>query len=329
AGSTRSCAAWRARRHARSPSRARLPRARSGVCACRRRRGRAAGCRPRRKERRPRRSPVRAAPSCSSPRRRARAPRARYARARGPRPGSRGHRGRSRPRTPRARPARPSRAPRPPRSTSGRSRSQAVRSAGSGSSGIRCPFVSATGTRDLPAARVPPALTSTNARTRRPIPLRLADYGRFSVRNVVERVSHRLRGSLRALPGRALLHRAALAARLEQLRGPFGRDRFDRVSRTEARVRLSIGHVRAEPALLENDRLAARGVGAQLLERRRCRPAAAAAWLRQLGESLFERDREELLLGVERAGLLPLADVGAVTAVRRLDLLAVRFAERA
>ena len=125
------------------------------------------------------------------------------------------------------------------------------------------------------------------------------DYGRFRVGNVVRTVA----GLLRALLGCpfALRRRAPVAPVLEQLGRPLRADRLDRVGRPQAGIRLAVGHVRAEPALLEDDRLPADRVVAELLQRRRGRSAAALFRLGELGQRLVEGDREQLLLAVERA----------------------------
>src|SRR6478752_3602120 len=152
-----------------------------------------------------------------------------------------------------------------------------------------------------------------------------SDYGRLRPPGVGERVA----ASLRAFLGRAALLRGPrLAACLEQLGGPFRADRLDRIGRFEARVRLAVRDVGPEAALLEDDRLLADGVVAELLQGRRRRPATALARLRELGERLLERDREHLLLAVERARLLALLDIRAVAAVRHDHLLPVLPAER-
>src|ERR1700710_2108578 len=95
-----------------------------------------------------------------------------------------------------------------------------------------------------------------------------------------------------------LLRRTGLPAGLDQLLGALGRDRFDRVAGAQAGVRLAVRDVGAEAAFLEDDRLAADRIVAQLLERR-LGLAAPGARLGELRQGLVERDREELLLGVQ------------------------------
>src|SRR5436305_8802108 len=117
----------------------------------------------------------------------------------------------------------------------------------------------------------------SNARRRKRIPRRvlLADYGRFRRAYVVKEALLLLR---------AFLHRPARPAVGQQLGGALRRDALDRIARPERRVRLAIGHVGAEPALLEDDRLAADRIVAELLQRG-CRfPAAALARLGELEE---------------------------------------------
>src|SRR4051812_35584817 len=127
---------------------------------------------------------------------------------------------------------------------------------------------------------------------------------------------------------RALLRRV-VAPNLQQFVRALRRDALDGIARAQAGVRLAVGDVRAEPALLEDDRLPADRVVPELLQRRRGGPPAPLLRLGQLGERLLQAGREELLLGVERARLLPLLDVGAVAAVRGEHLLAVGLAEGA
>src|SRR4051794_33882302 len=165
-----------------------------------------------------------------------------------------------------------------------------------------------------------------NARGCAAIPARPADYGRPGRTNVEVPVAP----LLRALFGRALLlGRGPLAAVLEELRGALRRDRLDRIPCSQARIRLAVRHIRAETPLLQDDRLLADRILAELLQRGRGRAAAALLRLGQLGEGLLERDREHLLLGLERARLLAALDVRPVTAVCDDHLLAVDLAERA
>src|SRR3954453_19052935 len=109
-------------------------------------------------------------------------------------------------------------------------------------------------------ARVPPLRTRAAAW---PFRLATSDYGRVGTRIVGGTAASPLRP---LFGGAALLRRPCLAPDLEQLGGPRRRDLFDRIGRPEARVRLPVGHVRAEPALLEDDRLLADGVVAELLQ---------------------------------------------------------------
>ena len=94
--------------------------------------------------------------------------------------------------------------------------------------------------------------------------------------------------------------------------------------RAEARVRLAVGDVRAEAAVLDDDRLAADRIGAELLERRRGRAprprcfgwaSSASASSSVIVNSCSSR--------LERARLLALLHVRPVAAVLRDDLLAV------
>src|SRR5579884_2929651 len=121
---------------------------------------------------------------------------------------------------------------------------------------------------------------------------------------------------------------APLPPLLQQLGRPLQGDPLDRVAAAQARVRLAVGDVGTEPALLDDDRLAARRIRAELPERRRSCAPPARARLREQRERVLERDREQLLLARERARLLALLHVRAVAAVGGDHLLAVGLAER-
>src|SRR3954452_2701622 len=170
-------------------------------------------------------------------------------------------------------------------------------------------------------ARVPPLRTRDDARPFHP--------GSLIMDGLASQMLNRgVPTWLRLLAARAFLHRAARPAGGEQLGGPLRRDRLHRAPGPQAGVRLPVRDVGPEPAFLEDDRLAADRVVAELLERGRGCAAAALARLGPPGERLLERDREELLLRVDRARLVALLDVGPVAAVRGDDFLAVGFAER-
>src|SRR5690606_19353418 len=103
------------------------------------------------------------------------------------------------------------------------------------------------------------------------------------------------------LGGRALrlrLGRPLGALVGEQLHGAVEVDALDGLATRDRGVRLPVGDVRAEAAVADADRLAAGGVGVELLEGARC---ATGAVLR-LGEDLEsggQLDREDLLLALE------------------------------
>src|SRR4029077_695791 len=103
------------------------------------------------------------------------------------------------------------------------------------------------------------------------------------------------------------------------------RDRLRIVALAQARVRLAVGDVRGEAAFLEHDLLAADPGRAELAERlRRGGPLTSPLpGLREECERAGKVDGEELLLRLERAGLLSLLDVRPVAAVSRDDLLLV------
>src|SRR4051812_24150041 len=143
-------------------------------------------------------------------------------------------------------------------------------------------------------ARVPPFSTRAAAEPFQP---GLSDYGRPRLRNVEVPVAPLLRALLRRA---LLLDRPPLTTVLEQLRGPLRGDRLDGIPCSQACVRLAVGHVRPEATLLQDDGLLPPGVLAALLERRGGGAAAPLLRLGELGERLLERDREHLLLGLER-----------------------------
>src|SRR5690606_11000774 len=95
----------------------------------------------------------------------------------------------------------------------------------------------------------------------------------------------RLGGSLGALVG-------------EQLHGPVEVDAFDGLAARDGGVGLAIGHVGAEPPVTDADRLAARRVGVELLERAGC-AAGAVLRLREDLERRGQLDREDLVFAVE------------------------------
>src|SRR5262245_45406897 len=91
----------------------------------------------------------------------------------------------------------------------------------------------------------------------------------------------------------------------EQLDGSLECDAFGRVASAQAGIRLAVRHVRPKAAIAKDDRLAARRIGTELLQRTPCSTSASTA-SRRLGEKrlcLLERDREELFLALEGTGL--------------------------
>src|SRR4029079_19669785 len=104
----------------------------------------------------------------------------------------------------------------------------------------------------------------------------------------------RLAGLRRILRGRrgTLLY--------EQLDRLLAGDRLGRQVARQGPVGDPVGDVRAEPALLDHDRLLGGRVVAQLTQRRRRGGTAAALGLRVDRQRLLERRREEGLLGGER-----------------------------
>src|SRR5687768_15107115 len=107
-------------------------------------------------------------------------------------------------------------------------------------------------------------------------------------------VANPFRGALRALS----------ASFCKELDGSLHRDRLGRVATAQARVRLSVRHVRPEAPVLDDQCLSALRIVTELFEGRlRC--AAAATWLRLCKKRLclFDGEGEELLLRFERACL--------------------------
>ena len=86
---------------------------------------------------------------------------------------------------------------------------------------------------------------------------------------------------------------------------------------------LTIGHVRAPLAVLEDHRLAGGRVFAEFPKRWPGYSAAAPLGLSEESQALVEGDGEELLLVVKTAALFVLLQVGAVAAVLDGDLDAV------
>src|SRR5918996_4126790 len=124
--------------------------------------------------------------------------------------------------------------------------------------------------------------------------------------------------------------RALSASFCQQLGRPFGRDPLHRVPPAQARVRLAVGHVRPEAAVADHDLPPGRRILAQLAERpARGSSPAAARWLSEELLGLVQRDREELLLALERARLGAFLDIRAVAPVLRGHLLAVELADYA
>ena len=184
-------------------------------------------------------------------------------------------RGRGSPRRARCRPARGCARPCVPRSASQRSRA------------IACVV--------LPAASPPSSVRNT------PRPSCVA---RFVV--VVRFAGVRPRGRL-------LLRRGPLGALVrEQLLGALEVDRLDLLAARDRRVRLAVGDVRAEAAVLDPDRLAAHRVGVELLQRGRGATGAVLRLREQL-ERPGQVDGEDAVLVGQRAGVRPLLQVRART----------------
>src|SRR6476659_1687836 len=127
--------------------------------------------------------------------------------------------------------------------------------------------------------------------------------------------------------GKALL--ALSAPFREEFDSSFERDRIRGVPSPKARVRLYVRDVGAEATVAQHDRFSARRVRSELLEwPARGSTAASAPWgLREQRLRFVERHGEELLLVLERAGLGPLLDVGAVAAILCRHLLALDLSD--
>ena len=113
------------------------------------------------------------------------------------------------------------------------------------------------------------------------------------------------------------------AALGEELGGALDGDRVDRVLLAEGGVVLAVGDVLPEAALLDHDRRTGDGVGAELLERRGGGGTAALLGLGVDRERLVEGDVEDLGLGLQRARVGALLQVGPVATVLGGDLLAL------
>src|SRR5581483_5062536 len=120
----------------------------------------------------------------------------------------------------------------------------------------------------------------------------------------------------RRLASRPLFCRSACAPVGQELDRAVERDPLGIVARAEARIRLPIRDIRPEAAGLDDDRLAGCRIVPDLLQRpRRLALPPALARLREERQRLVERDREDLLLGLERPRFLALLHVGAVPPV--------------
>ena len=121
------------------------------------------------------------------------------------------------------------------------------------------------------------------------------------------------------------LHRRPRGAAVgEQLGGALDGDRLGLVPLAQRRVRRPVGHVGPEATRAHDDRRGGLGVVAELPERRGRGPAPARLGLREERQRLVEGHGEQLLLGVEAAGVGALLHVGPEPAVEGLDLLTRR-----
>src|SRR5712691_2200581 len=228
------------------------------------------------------------------PRRQASRSRGRCAPARPSAPRCPRRSGRARARTPRARPARGSRAPAPSRPWRAPDRSPTTRAVDS-ASGSTQSFRSCLEDRQksLTDSRRRILRLPGETRVAPPcIPLHgtvgLGARLRVPTRTVYDAERPGKVGtSRRALAGRGLLRRGLFGGPIgrllrraagppvgQELERPVERQLLGIVAAAKARVRLAVGHIRAEAARLDEDRLAAHRVGADLLQRRR-RLAAA------------------------------------------------------
>src|SRR5690606_13157888 len=128
----------------------------------------------------------------------------------------------------------------------------------------------------------------------------------------------------RGAAGGGLLRRSLGALLGELLDRDLLRDLLDLLRRSQRHVGGAVGDVRAEAAVLDDDRLLRGRVRAELLERGLRRGAAAGLGLGVDLLGLLEGDREDLLLRLQRAGVGALLQVRAVAAVLGGDLGAVR-----
>src|SRR5699024_9399194 len=134
--------------------------------------------------------------------------------------------------------------------------------------------------------------------------------------------------------GRALLRRRLFARFLcrrfgaavgEEFLGSFGRYRFHIIVFAQRRVVFAVGDIRAEPAVLEDDRLAADGIVTELLERGLCCLTSAGLRLGEQFARLILRDRQQVFFAVQRTRVRALLQIRAVTPVLRGHFLTVLF----
>ena len=95
---------------------------------------------------------------------------------------------------------------------------------------------------------------------------------------------------------------------------------FETITTREARVGRTVGHVGAEAAIFSHHGLTRHRINTELSQRWLGRATSPKlAWLREQSERLFDRDAEDLAVGVKRTALFALGDVRTIATVLRSD----------
>src|SRR5690606_33030577 len=109
-----------------------------------------------------------------------------------------------------------------------------------------------------------------------------------------------------------LLRRPFSAFLRDQLRRLLQRYILHRIFTPQADVVLTVGDVRAEPAILNDQRFTSLRIFSQLPQRRRSRPPARRLGLREQRQRLFQGDGEQLLVPFQGTRLVSLTQIRTV-----------------